>query len=150
LEKLRLNSAALRTQLRKCKDQLRQKEEIGEVLHAVDFEQLKIENSQYLAKIDEKNQEIQRLKAIAARTLHIVNSLKELTAEQKFNKKFQAHVESYHVPSIMNFVQLRATERQLSKEEATRKRKLKIAEMALIRHKKMWRQVLRSGLSGEV
>jgi len=38
------------------------KEEMGEVLHEVDFSQLKIENKQYLAKIDEKNAEMIKLK----------------------------------------------------------------------------------------
>jgi len=35
---------------------------MGEVLHEVDFSQLKIENKQYLAKIDEKNAEMIKLK----------------------------------------------------------------------------------------
>jgi hypothetical protein len=38
------------------------KEEMGEVLHEVDFSQLKIENKQYLTKIDEKNAEMIKLK----------------------------------------------------------------------------------------
>ena len=29
---------------------------MGEVLHAIDFDQLQIENKQYIAKIEERNQ----------------------------------------------------------------------------------------------
>ena len=51
--------------------QIKQKEEMGEVLHEVDFNQLKIENQQYLEKIDEKNQELLRLKLMAGNTLQV-------------------------------------------------------------------------------
>jgi len=53
-----------------------QKEEMGEVLHEVDFNQLKIENEQYLEKIDEKNQELLRLKLMAGNTLQVLNLYK--------------------------------------------------------------------------
>ena len=49
---------------------------MGEVLHEVDFNQLKIENKQYLEKIDEKNQELLRLKLMAGNTLQILNHFK--------------------------------------------------------------------------
>ena len=55
-----------------------QKEEMGEVLHEVDFQQLKIENSQYLEKIDERNQDLLRLKLMAGNTLQVLNSYKVL------------------------------------------------------------------------
>ncbi|KAI4454933.1 hypothetical protein MML48_9g00011200 [Holotrichia oblita] len=44
LEKLRLRTSSLRTQQSKLKNQLVQKEELGECVHEVDFEKLKIEN----------------------------------------------------------------------------------------------------------
>ena len=53
-----------------------QKEEMGEVLHEVDFNQLKIENQQYLEKIDERNQDLLRLKLMAGNTLQVLNSYK--------------------------------------------------------------------------
>ena len=49
--------------------QLKQKEELGEVLHAIDFEQLKIENAQYLTKIEDRNTELMKLKIMAGKTL---------------------------------------------------------------------------------
>ena len=49
---------------------------MGEVLHEVDFQQLKIENSQYLEKIDERNQDLLRLKLMSGNTLQVLNSYK--------------------------------------------------------------------------
>ena len=45
---------------------------MGEILHEVDFQQLKIENTQYLEKIDEKNQDLLRLKLMAGNTLQVL------------------------------------------------------------------------------
>ena len=53
-----------------------QKEEMGEVLHEVDFNQLKIENFQYLEKIDERNQELLNLKLTATNILQLLNAHK--------------------------------------------------------------------------
>ena len=49
---------------------------MGEVLHEVDFNQLKIENQQYLEKIDERNQDLLRLKLMAGSTLQVLNKFK--------------------------------------------------------------------------
>ena len=49
---------------------------MGEVLHEVDFNQLKIENQQYLEKIDERNQDLLRLKLMAGSTLQVLNTFK--------------------------------------------------------------------------
>ncbi|ORY40578.1 hypothetical protein LY90DRAFT_704085 [Neocallimastix californiae] len=51
-------------------------QEMGEVLHAIDFDQLQIENKQYLAKIDERNTELIKLKMTAGRTIQILNKYK--------------------------------------------------------------------------
>ncbi len=56
--------------------QLKQKEEMGEVLHAIDFDQLQIENSQFLSKIDEKNSELAALKLKTAHILQKLNNYK--------------------------------------------------------------------------
>ncbi|KAI4893377.1 hypothetical protein NFI96_022499, partial [Prochilodus magdalenae] len=87
IEKLHLKNAALRVHKRKLQLQLRQKEEMGEALHEVDFQQLKIENSQYLELIDERNQDLLRLKLQTGNTLQVLNSYKKklqsLTLESK-------------------------------------------------------------------
>ncbi|KAJ1550161.1 hypothetical protein HK405_001271, partial [Cladochytrium tenue] len=64
IEKLRLQNATLKLQKNKLHLQLKQKEEMGEVLHAIDFDQLQIENKQYQARIEERNAEL-RLKMTA-------------------------------------------------------------------------------------
>lgn len=74
--KLRLKNSTLKVQKKKLHMQLKQKEEMGEVLNEVDFQQLKIENSQYLEKIEERNQDLLRLKLMATNTLQVLNSFK--------------------------------------------------------------------------
>ena len=49
---------------------------MGEILHEVDFNQLKIENKQYIEKIDERNQDLLRLKLMAGNTLQVLNTYK--------------------------------------------------------------------------
>ena len=50
---------------------------LSQVLHEVDFNQLKIENSQYLEKIDERNQDLLCLKLKATNVLQVLNTYKE-------------------------------------------------------------------------
>ncbi|XP_078527339.1 cilia- and flagella-associated protein 263 [Lissotriton helveticus] len=76
-DKLRLKIVSLKVQKKKLQMQLRQKDEIGEVLHEVDFQQLKIENSQYLERIDERNHDLLHLKLTAGNTILILTSYKK-------------------------------------------------------------------------
>ncbi|XP_070809120.1 cilia- and flagella-associated protein 263 isoform X2 [Pituophis catenifer annectens] len=63
--------------LRYMEDRIRsRKEELGEALHEVDFQQLKIENAQFLEKIDERNQDLLQLKLTVGNTLQILNFYK--------------------------------------------------------------------------
>lgn len=43
-----------------------------QVLHLVDFDQLKIENQQYLERIDAKNKELLQLKLSTGRTVQVI------------------------------------------------------------------------------
>ncbi|KAJ3115712.1 hypothetical protein HK100_001262 [Physocladia obscura] len=87
IEKVRLKNATLKVQKNKLHLQLKQKEEMGEVLHAIDFDQLQIENKQYLAKIEERNSELLKLKMTAGNTVQILNfykkKLQSLTSESQ-------------------------------------------------------------------
>ncbi|XP_014778145.1 coiled-coil domain-containing protein 113 isoform X1 [Octopus bimaculoides] len=87
IEKFRLKISTQRTQMKKLLLQLKQKEEMGEVLHAVDFNQLKIENQQYMEKIEERNHDLLHLKQEAGKTQQALNSIKkklqELVTESK-------------------------------------------------------------------
>lgn len=76
VDKYRLNNSTLRSQRRKLLSQQKQKEEMGEALHEVDFEQLKIENAQFLEIIDGKNHELLRLKLTAGRVTQTSTALK--------------------------------------------------------------------------
>jgi hypothetical protein len=42
-----------------------------QVLHVIDFDQLKIENQQYLEKIEERNNELLRLKLTTGKTFQV-------------------------------------------------------------------------------
>ena len=54
LDKFQLKNGAMRAQKRKVSQQLRHKQENGDNLHEVDFDHLKIENRQFLDRIDER------------------------------------------------------------------------------------------------
>ena len=59
-------------------------------MHEVDFNQLKIENSQYLEKIDERNQELLKLKMTAGSTLQVsVHFISKFTLYKHSKKLFQ-------------------------------------------------------------
>jgi multidrug resistance efflux pump len=60
----------------KLQVQLKQKEESGEVLNSIDFDQLNIENAQYQAKIEDKNAELFKLKTIAGGVIQTLNQNK--------------------------------------------------------------------------
>ncbi|XP_057569602.1 coiled-coil domain-containing protein 113-like [Hippopotamus amphibius kiboko] len=75
-DKLRLKNVSLKVQRKKMLLQLRQKEEVGEALHDVDFQQLKIENAQFLEMIEARNRELIQLKLASRNTLQILNAYK--------------------------------------------------------------------------
>uniref|UniRef100_A0A8C4PIH1 Cilia- and flagella-associated protein 263 n=2 Tax=Equus TaxID=9789 RepID=A0A8C4PIH1_EQUAS len=75
-DKLRLKNVSLKVQRKKVLSQLRQKEEVGEALHDVDFQQLKIENAQFLEAIETRNQELIQLKLASGNTLQVLNTYK--------------------------------------------------------------------------
>lgn len=82
IEKMRLKNSTLKNQINKVEKQLNQKEEIGDVLHYIDFHQLQIENKQYLAKIEERNEELLTVKLSTSKTLRALNDLKRQLTEK--------------------------------------------------------------------
>jgi len=72
-KKLKLKNSTLKSQIQKVEQQLRQKEEMGDVLHYIDFHQLQIENTQYNQKIEERNQELLKLKMTTGNTVQKLN-----------------------------------------------------------------------------
>ncbi|KAG2449892.1 hypothetical protein HYH02_005414 [Chlamydomonas schloesseri] len=75
-DKLRLKNTTTKALITKLEHQLAHKEEMGEVLHLVDFDQLKIENQQYMERIEERNNELLKLKLSTSRTVQVLNNLK--------------------------------------------------------------------------
>ena len=51
--------------------QLKQKEELADGLHLIDFEQLKIENQTYNEKIEERNEELLKLRKKITTTVQV-------------------------------------------------------------------------------
>lgn len=49
---------------------------MGEALHEVDFQQLKIENAQFLETIEARNQELIQLKLASGNTVQVLNIYK--------------------------------------------------------------------------
>lgn len=69
IEKLKLKNKSIKAQRDKLKQRVDQKEAMSDALHVVDFDQLKIENQQYLERIEEKNAELLQVKVTTGRTV---------------------------------------------------------------------------------
>lgn len=74
-DKLAAKNNSLKQQIQKCDLQLKQKSEQGENLHQIDFQQLQIENSQYNAKIDQRNKQLLKLKMTTVKTVQVRDEL---------------------------------------------------------------------------
>merc|ERR1712194_647241 len=62
VEEVRGSNISLKNRLAKLEQQLRKKDELAENLHVIDFEQLKIENQTLNEKIEERNEELHKLR----------------------------------------------------------------------------------------
>ena len=82
IEKLRLKNSNLKSQINKLESTLAQKEEVGDVLHYIDFHQLQIENKQYVAKIEERNEELLAVKLSGTKTTQALNEFKRRLNQQ--------------------------------------------------------------------
>jgi len=74
---VRLENIKLKNRLKKREQQLKAKEELAEGLHLIDFEQLKIENQTYHEKIEERNEELLKLRKKITNTVQVLTHLKE-------------------------------------------------------------------------
>lgn len=95
-EKLRLKNSGLRVKRKKLQFHLKQKEESGEVRHEVDFEQLKIENKQFAAKFEARNQELLQLKLKSGNAMQVLNSYKVCCWEGSSQSLMHLHHQSFH------------------------------------------------------
>ncbi|XP_034281496.1 coiled-coil domain-containing protein 113 isoform X3 [Pantherophis guttatus] len=137
-EKIHLKNDSLKVQKKKMQMQLKQKEELGEALHEVDFQQLKIENAQFLEKIDERNQELLQLKLTVGNTLQILNFYKERVKAEVLNKKLRRQLAEYKVPPVLNYVHEKVAVHDLENSLRIWERKVEIVEMALQSYRNVW------------
>jgi hypothetical protein len=77
VERVRLKNINLRMMLRKLENSLRAKEQLAEGLHLIDFEQLKIENQTLNEKIEERNEELHKLRKKTTTTVQVLTHIKE-------------------------------------------------------------------------
>eukprot|EP00658_Telonema_sp_P-2_P018811 TRINITY_DN17362_c0_g1_i1.p1 TRINITY_DN17362_c0_g1~~TRINITY_DN17362_c0_g1_i1.p1 ORF type:complete len:236 (+),score=79.25 TRINITY_DN17362_c0_g1_i1:147-854(+) len=88
VKKLNSKNTSLQQAIKKMEQQLKNKEQMGEVLNVIDFDQLKIENKQFLEKIEERNNELITLKLTTGNTVQVLNTLKKrlhkLTSESEW------------------------------------------------------------------
>jgi histone deacetylase 6 len=77
VQRVRLKNIHLVNQLKRIEQTLRQKEELAEGLHLIDFEQLKIENQSLNEKIEERNEELLKLRKKTTTTVQILTHVRE-------------------------------------------------------------------------
>jgi archaellum component FlaC len=77
LEQVRLKNIAMRNLLRKLEKELRAREHLAEGLHMIDFEQLKIENQSLSEKIEERGEELSKLKRKKALNVQLLSHVRE-------------------------------------------------------------------------
>jgi len=77
MEKTRLKNITLRITHKKLEQKLKLKEQLAEGLHLIDFEQLKIENQTLSEKVEERNEELAKLRKKNIITVQVLTHLKE-------------------------------------------------------------------------
>eukprot|EP00062_Callorhinchus_milii_P018889 gi/632972946/ref/XP_007902908.1/ PREDICTED: coiled-coil domain-containing protein 113 [Callorhinchus milii] len=123
IDRLRLKSTALMMQKSKLYQQLRQKEEMGEVLHEVDFQQLKIENRQHMEKISVLNDKLLWLKVITGQTQQVLNNYKrQLQKLITETKRLNTEIKSRHEMSHRIKIEMEEVEEERDKEERQNKK----------------------------
>ncbi|XP_044298770.1 coiled-coil domain-containing protein 96, partial [Varanus komodoensis] len=77
LTQARLENIKLKRRIQKLEASLKAQEELAEGLHLIDFEQLKIENQTYNEKIEERNEELLKLRRKITNTVQVLTQVKE-------------------------------------------------------------------------
>lgn len=128
INKIRDRSLGFKRQIVRLDVQLQQTEETGDRLQEIDFQQLKIENQQYLDKIDEKNRELVVLKQQVAKFSHSLNYHKDrlqtvtddlADIEKRITKQDMLFEYTERELSAANHEQNRAAKKHLSLVEQT-------------------------------
>ncbi|XP_070603074.1 cilia- and flagella-associated protein 184 [Erythrolamprus reginae] len=77
MTEVRLENIKLKHRVQKLEASLKAQEELAEGLHLIDFEQLKIENQTYNEKIEERNEELHKLRRKVTNTVQVLSQVKE-------------------------------------------------------------------------
>ncbi|XP_060134133.1 coiled-coil domain-containing protein 96 [Zootoca vivipara] len=77
MTEVRLENIKLKHRIQKLDASLKAMEQLAEGLHLIDFEQLKIENQTYNEKIEERNEELMKLRKKITNTVQILTQVKE-------------------------------------------------------------------------
>merc|ERR1719421_827062 len=77
VEEVRGSNISLKNRLSKLEQALRKKDELAENLHVIDFEQLKIENQTLNEKIEERNEELHKLRKKTIVTVQVITHMRE-------------------------------------------------------------------------
>jgi HPt (histidine-containing phosphotransfer) domain-containing protein len=77
IARARVDYTQLRNRAQRLQQQLKVKEQLHEGVHLIDFEQLKIENTNLNEKIEERNEDLLKLRKKATTTIHILTHVKE-------------------------------------------------------------------------
>jgi hypothetical protein len=72
-----LENIKLQNKISKLESQIKEKEQLAEGLHMIDFEQLKINNVDLNEKIEERNEDILKLRKKVTSTVQVLTHVKE-------------------------------------------------------------------------
>jgi len=132
IEKLRLKNVTLKGLIQKVESQLKQKEEIGDVLHYIDFHQLQIENKQYMSKIDERNKDLLKLKRSTGKTVQALNNMKNklntLVSENEWVQK-EIGLRKEQLEKARN--DINKVGKEIVREEAVRRKLTQVEDSAI-------------------
>merc|ERR1711967_85960 len=91
VEEVRGANISLKNRQQKLELMLRKKDELAENLHVIDFEQLKIENQTLNEKIEERHEELHKLRKKTVLTVQVITHMREkLQFIGRENAKFKA------------------------------------------------------------
>jgi hypothetical protein len=96
IEKLELKNAQLKGQRAKLGQRVAQKDELCDMLHVVDFDQLKIENQQCLERVEAKNKELLDVKVTTGNTVQVCAQPDNVSADIVAADDYSADVVSGH------------------------------------------------------
>ncbi|KAJ8917832.1 hypothetical protein NQ315_010741 [Exocentrus adspersus] len=151
IEKLRLRTASLKIQARKVSAILLQRQELGENVHAVDFDQLEIENKHFAKKIRPEESATHRkdlhnlqdiynkVKAAVAEKERIIKKTEDDCdkieveidkAREKYNN-FKTLTKAYKVPDVMEYVDVKKRLDELKNNLKVWYRRKKIQDITL-------------------